>query len=43
MLMMTLISSGRTPPRRIAREGDTEDTVALRASHDQIVRYVGVS
>jgi hypothetical protein len=43
MLMMTPVSSGRIPPRRTARESNTEGTVALPASHNQIVRHVGVS
>jgi hypothetical protein len=40
---MTLVSSGSTSPRRIARESNTEGAVALPASHDQIVLHVGAS
>ncbi|MBP1091394.1 hypothetical protein JOE50_001924 [Bradyrhizobium japonicum] len=42
-LKKTLVSSERTPPRRIARDRNTEETVALCASHDQIVQHVSAS
>ena len=42
-LMMTQVSGERIPPRRIARENNTEDTVAVRTSHDQIVQHMNAS